>query len=254
MFDSSTDSLRMRSSCVGPAQDEDFSLFADLVRLQVRPNYPGLEETYAASLWEDAYSLIRNEATPIRTIWRVRNRVDVTGFVVATEKRNNSLKIGPVVQVPEYTGTGSVALGIRRISEYYAAHGKHHLYGTYPASSNATERMADSLGWHVCGRLSGLYRDAPETLAGVILPTRTDLHIDDTVDQWSYSIKRGGSVRFKIPAWASPGETRERIRHYMRLVPSGRLLFTVTRSSHVIGMAEDTIALLGGERLVAWRP
>jgi hypothetical protein len=238
---------------------KDRAQFAFLVREFVSRFYPGTEPSYGLRLFDQHLAGFKNDATARRRVWAIRDGRDSVGFLVATRRLDNSVKLGPIVVEPGRRAEGHALTALEQIAILYGAERLSYLYATRPSANISIGRIADRAGWDIAGVVRGLYRDDEEVLIHRTLSDKPVFAYVPVLPRRSPQTrlvrKRGGSVLLRVDESDSPHEIELAGRSAaLALRSSNRICFSrVTRSVASLLNADEAIQLVDGTILTVWR-
>lgn len=164
---------------VGILEAHEVGEFLREVRTQVSLHYPGTEDAYAARLAQDHLGIAavsRSPTTSSRCVWVTREETrGPIAYFVATEKRRDSVKLGPIVVKRPWQSAGVGTAMLRWLIEYYTGAGVHKLYMTAPEHSDGVRALAYRCNFDLEGRLRQQYStNCDELVYGRLLIRRSD--------------------------------------------------------------------------------
>ncbi len=132
-----------------PIEKANVREFAQLVRREVSCYYPETEEFYPFRLAEIAFLGIDPFGlfTLRRMVWSVKAGNNLAGFLVMTEKRGGSVKLGPMVMVKRFRKRGIGSSALRVLFSHYGRLGFRKVYATIPATNVAVTRLLETSGF-----------------------------------------------------------------------------------------------------------
>src|SRR5262245_27335496 len=145
------------SSTLRAADDAAFD--AQILR-DVAPYYGELERGFAATHLPaiGAVQASVGFSSVAKLGWAIRDGDDVVGKAICTVKRGGSLKIGPIVVLPEHRRRGHAAALLRRVVERAVRDGRPCVFATIPTENVPTRQLFERAGFHRAGALANHYR------------------------------------------------------------------------------------------------
>ncbi len=151
---------------------KDISEFKRLVLKYIGKHYDEIDETFPESILRthflgyDPYGYF----TRRKTIWGLYKSTELIGFVVVTEKRGGSIKLGPTILREDYQGRGLGNLLWDFVEKTYSIRGFHKAYTTWPALRLDVYKFVMRRGYSIEAYLKRHYtKKHDELVAGKIL-------------------------------------------------------------------------------------
>jgi RimJ/RimL family protein N-acetyltransferase len=143
---------------IGPICFQELPYFKWLVQTYISGFYPETEDTYTETLASPHVNHDRSwRSTVNRTVWSVRRQETPIGFFVASEKRGQNVKLGPIVISPEFRRSGFGTRVLDTLATHYSRLGHQKLYMTIPTSNFAVRALAVKGGFFPEARLRQHY-------------------------------------------------------------------------------------------------